>query len=123
MNPVVIVGTKHIFRGELNISRLHGAQIKLENLAAGTHNHILVDDVDERLFHDGASHAVHVDAIDIVPEFLLLVLVFAILKRGNVDGTLVGQHFSSLDEVFIASPQDRVEHWTRKEGSSPSIQR
>lgn len=110
VNEVVAPGRQAEGYAEGQVGR--GALVQVEGQDGGgvRDDGLDVDRVDQGLRQGRLLERRVVEAVDVVPEANLLVLVLAVLDPGGVDDGLVGEDEAVLDQVPVAGVQDRVEH-------------
>ena len=73
-------------------------------------NGLDLDGVDEWLSEGSLLEWGVVEAVDVVPEVDLLVLVVSVLDSGNEDGGLVWEDQAAWNKVLVTGPEDGIQH-------------
>lgn len=120
VDEVVSSGVEDEGAGEGKVRSSAGVEVKSEDCGGVGDDCLDLDSVHEGLGKGGLLQGGVVEAVDVVPEADLLVLVVAILNTSHEDGGLVGEDKTVGHKVLVSGVQDGVQHGlVEKEVSHP----
>lgn len=110
VDEVVAAGVEEKWGGEGKVGESAFVEVEGEDGGWVGDNSLDFDGVDEWLGESRLLEWGVVEAIDVVPEVDLLVLVVSVLDSGNEDGGLVWEDQAAWNKVLVTGPQDGVQH-------------
>lgn len=115
VDEVVAAGVEEEWGSEGQVGE--SALVEVEGQDGGWvgHNGLDLDGVDEWLGEGSLLEWGVVEAIDVVPEVDLLVLVVSVLDSGNEDGGLIWEDQAAWNKVLVTGPEDGIQHGLVKE--------